>query len=84
MSHDFNFGKTNVHTKYKINNLKIKYNTNFNIEVTNVYNLNIFIANINTNCDFFRNLGWRSPLVIAKWTDSVLVDCSELLSDHLN
>ena len=46
------WGDENVYTKHKIHNLHIKYNTNFNFKVTNLYNLKVIIINITITLRF--------------------------------
>ena len=51
------FAEANVHMKYGIYNLIIKYNTNFKCEVMNIYNLKFFASNATIKLGFFRNFG---------------------------
>ena len=50
------FIEANVHTKLQNYNLRKKYNINFNLGVTNQYNLKILIINSTIKLEFFENL----------------------------
>ena len=54
---NLNFGKVYVHTKHKIPNLHMKYNTSFDLGVAYLDNLKILVANTTIKLIIFKKFG---------------------------
>ena len=67
---------SDIHKNYKISNLRIKDNTNFNFEMTNLnlYNLRIFVVNTTIKLSFsLEILEWQYPLAAPTLNPSTMM-----------